>query len=291
MRLVTGAAGFIGYSLCRLLGPKNIIAADLFPVPDSIRAIRWKKLTDDGFICSSAPIPVLVDTYRPSTVFHMAAQPGVMQSIVDPHTTEDRNISLFIDVLESCKETGSKLIYASSSTVNAGMPISWYGLTKHTMERMADLPQWEEVQSVGLRLHTVYGPWGRPDMGIWKFTRALMNGETIYLYNRGWNSRDITYVYDVVRAIEKTEAINSGVFDVGAGNPITMEDLVYKLADILEVEPRIVLDKTVMGDMISTGAYPDPFMRATGWKPLYSTDEGLRLWVEWYKLYRNRYGD
>jgi len=237
--LVTGAAGFIGYHLAaRLLGEgRQVIGLDNLndyydPALKEARLERLEK--QDGFIfvridlADRRKMEALFATYGFGVVVHLAAQAGVRYSIENPHSYVDSNLVGFLHILEGCRHTGvDHLVYASSSSVygantampfsvhdNVDHPMSLYAATKkanelmaHTYSNLYDLP------TTGLRFFTVYGPWGRPDMALFKFTKNILAGEPIDVFNFGNHRRDFTYIDDiiegVVRVMEKTAERNS----------------------------------------------------------------------------------
>ena len=238
--LVTGAAGFIGYHLCdRLLreGCRVVGVDDLNDYYDPrLKRARLARLEGRaGFsfqklsIADRAAVPELFRAVRPSVVVNLAAQAGVRYSLENPHAYVDANLVGFTNILEGCRHTGVRhLVYASTSSVygantrmpfsvhdNVDHPVSLYAASKkanelmaHTYSHLFDLP------ATGLRFFTVYGPWGRPDMALFLFTRAILAGEPIRVFNHGRMERDFTYIDDIVEGVRRV------VDKVPQGDPV-----------------------------------------------------------------------
>ena len=259
--------------------------------------------------------------YRFDAVIHLAAQAGVRHSLHDPHAYADANVVGFLNILEGCRHTGCKhLIYASSSSVygantrmplrtsdNTDHPLSLYGATKKANELMAHAyASLFGLPATGLRFFTVYGPWGRPDMAMWLFTAAIMDGKPLKLFNNGRLRRDFTYIDDVteaiIRLVKRPPAPNpswSGdtpdpatsrapwrLYNVGNSRPVELLELVRlieqavgrpAIREFLPMQP---------GDVLETCADSADLERAVGFRPNTSIEDGTRLFVEWFRGYR-----
>ena len=242
-------------------------------------------------------------------MIHLAAQAGVRHSIDHPHAYADANLEGFLNVLEGCRHHGcGHLIYASSSSVygaNAKLPfsvddrtdhpVSLYAATKKANELMAySYSHLYRIPTTGLRFFTVYGPWGRPDMAIFLFTKAIVEGTPIRLFNHGKMQRDFTYIDDVTRGIlrlidhvpgsERGDgAPPARIYNIGNNRP---EDLMHVVA-LLEKELGREADKLMLpmqpGDVLTTFADIDDLTREVGFRPETSIEDGVRAFVAWYR--------
>ncbi|TDR90399.1 NAD-dependent epimerase/dehydratase family protein [Enterovirga rhinocerotis] len=333
--LVTGAAGFIGYHVCRRLleAGRTVVGVDNFdPYYDvALKEARATELALRGDARSSfrlerldladpAAAAALFEAVRPGLVIHLAAQPGVRHSLVDPGAYARANLTAFLNVLEGCRHHHARhLVYASSSSVygaNGKMPfgtadhvdhpLSLYGATKKSNELMAHAySSLFGLPTTGLRFFTVYGPWGRPDMAVYSFTRAIAEGRPIDLYNHGRMRRDFTYVDDIVEGLlriaervpgpdpawdpEAPDPASSDapyrVYNIGSDAPVTLEHLVATIER--EVGRKAIVDRLPIqpGDAEATWADIGPLERDTGFRPSTSIDEGIRAFVAWYRSY------
>jgi len=329
--LVTGAAGFIGYHLAaRLLGEgRQVIGLDNLndyydPALKEARLERLEK--QDGFIfvridlADRRKMEALFATYGFGVVVHLAAQAGVRYSIENPHSYVDSNLVGFLHILEGCRHTGvDHLVYASSSSVygantampfsvhdNVDHPMSLYAATKkanelmaHTYSNLYDLP------TTGLRFFTVYGPWGRPDMALFKFTKNILAGEPIDVFNFGNHRRDFTYIDDiiegVVRVMEKTAERNSDwssdapdpatsrapwrVYNIGNNQPVELMRYIEVIEDCLGKKAEKNLLPLQPGDVPDTYADVAALTEDVGYKPDTPIEEGVKKFVEWYREY------
>jgi UDP-glucuronate 4-epimerase len=323
--LVTGAAGFIGFHVARqlLAEGRSVVGLDnLSPYYDpALKQARLKMLREDsrfGFVqvdlADRASIDRLFAEYRFPAVVHLAAQAGVRHSIDHPHAYADANLEGFLNILEGCRHHECRhLLYASSSSVygantklpfsvkdNVDRPISLYAATKRANELMAhSYSHLYRLPTTGVRFFTVYGAWGRPDMAIFMFTKAITEGTPIKLFNHGRMRRDFTYIDDVARVVlklidrvpqgslqgSKGEAGNAParIYNVGNNRP---EDLRHVVA-VLERElgRKAVTEMLPMqpGDVPETFADIDDLMRDTGFRPQTSIEDGIRDFVAWYR--------
>lgn len=246
----------------------------------------------------------LMEEQKFDKVCNLAAQAGVRYSIDNPYAYIEANIVGFINILEGCRHFGVKhLVYASSSSVygknvkqpfstsdSVDNPISLYAATKKANELMAHTySHLYDIYTTGLRFFTVYGPWGRPDMAMYKFAEQMRRGEPIDVYNFGKMERDFTYISNIVegvcRVIYDPQQENYRVYNIGNNNPV---DLMYMI-ETLEKELGITAQKNFMplqpGDVPKTYADIDDLIRDHGYKPDTPIEEGIRNFVKWYKGY------
>ena len=318
--LVTGAAGFIGFHIARRLlaeGRKVIGLDNLNSYYDpALKRARLDILRgEQGFafeaidLADRASMAELFARRCFKRVIHLAAQAGVRHSIDHPHAYADANLEGFLNLLERCRRHGcGHLIYASSSSVygaNAKLPfsvddktdhpVSLYAATKKANELMAySYSHLYRIPTTGLRLFTVYGPWGRPDMAIFLFTKAIVEGTPIRLFNHGKMQRDFTYIDDVTRGILRLidhvpgsergdSAPPARIYNIGNSRS---EDLMHVVA-LLERELGREADKLMvpmqLGDVLTTFADIDDLTREVGFRPGTSIEIGIRAFVAWYR--------
>ncbi|MEK7285733.1 MAG: NAD-dependent epimerase [Nitrospirota bacterium] len=329
--LVTGAAGFIGSHLStRLLAEGHRVVGldnlnDYYDVQLKLdRVSRLKDNTRFGFvqldIANKEGVAALFSSSSFDRVYHLAAQAGVRYSLTNPHVYIESNLLGFLNILEGCRHhTISHLIYASSSSVYGGNtkmpfathdpadhPLSLYGATKKANELMAhSYSHLYNIPTTGLRFFTVYGPWGRPDMALFLFAKAIVEQKPIDVFNFGEMERDFTYIDDIVEGIVRvgenipTRAISPvdrvldpsqsfapyRVFNIGNHNPIS----ILALLDLLEKEMGKKTERRMLpmqpGDVPKTFANVDDLALVTGFVPKISIEEGVRRFVAWYKAY------
>lgn len=329
--LVTGAAGFIGYHVARRLleNGKQVVGLDNLnayydPKLKDARLAELAKFKGFEFVrldlADRAEIARLFTKRRFPYVVHLAAQAGVRHSLVDPHAYIDSNIVGFTNILEGCRHHGCKhLLYASSSSVygsntkmpfsiheNVDHPLSLYGASKKANELMAhSYAHLFKMPTTGLRFFTVYGPWGRPDMAMWIFAKAIAAGEPIRLFNHGNMRRDFTYVDDVVesivRLVDRAPAGNpnySGdapdpgssaapwrVYNIGNNDPVELLEVVRLLEEKIGKKAIRELVPMQPGDVPATFANVDDLMRDVGFKPATPIDVGIGRFIDWYRSY------
>lgn len=318
--LVTGAAGFIGFHVARALlaAGHEIIGLDNLNAyyDPALKQARLKVLlTEPQFsfvkadLADRAAIRALFAERRFPTVIHLAAQAGVRHSIEHPHDYVDANLEGFLNVLEGCRQSQcGHLLYASSSSVygaNAKLPfsvndrtdqpISLYAASKKANELMAHAySHLYRLPTTGLRFFTVYGPWGRPDMAIFLFTKAILEGRAIPLFNQGRMRRDFTYIDDVTRVMARLIAHVPGgdartaparIYNVGNHRP---EELLY-VVTLLERELDRVASKNLLpmqpGDVPETFADVTDLARDVGFQPDTPIEAGIQAFVAWYRSY------
>jgi UDP-glucuronate 4-epimerase len=329
--LVTGAAGFIGYHVCeRLLarGDRVIGVDSLSAYYDvGLKRARLARLTANPrfefWHRDLADRDVAADVFATAPVgrvVHLAAQPGVRHSIASPHTCAEANLTGFLNVLEGCRHARVEhLVFASSSSVygaNTAMPYAPARGADHPMSLYAATKKANEVMAhayssafglpvTGLRFFTVYGPWGRPDMALFLFTRALLAGDEIDLFNDGEMWRDFTYVDDVaeglVRALDRPAASDAAwsggdpnpatsyapyrIYNIGNHAPVRLTDVIALLERHLGVRARTRLCPMQPGDVPATFADVSDFTRDFGRLPHTPPAEGVRRFVRWYRMY------
>ncbi len=329
--LVTGSAGFIGFHLSRKLLDRgySVIGVDNL---NDYYDVRLKKsrleilLGHSGFtftqaeLADRATINETFARHSPTCVVNLAAQAGVRYSLVNPHAYLESNLHGFLNILEACRhnQTGH-LIYASSSSVygankkmpfsvhhNVDHPISLYAASKKANELMAHTySALYNLPTTGLRFFTVYGPWGRPDMALFLFTKAILEGRPIDVYNHGKMKRDFTYVDDIVESIARLvpkvpepdpqwSGMNPDpsssfapyrLYNIGNNSPI-------ELLKFIEVIEEKIGKKAVMnfmplqdGDVPETYADVDDLMREVDFKPSTPIEEGVGKFIDWYREY------
>lgn len=317
--LVTGAAGFIGFHVARTLlaeGRRVVGLDNLNTYYDpSLKQARLDMLrASDGFefvqadLADRTAISQSFARHRFATVIHLAAQAGVRHSIEQPNDYADANLEGFVNILEGCRRNGcGHLLYASSSSVYGAntkvpfavgdptdRPVSLYAATKKANELMAySYSHLYRLPVTGLRFFTIYGPWGRPDMAIFLFTRAIVEGKPIKLFNYGNMRRDFTYIDDVTRVVSRLvdqtpREGNDGspparIYNVGNNHPEELSRVVALLEK--ELGRTAVKDMLPMqpGDVMETFADVSDLMRVTGFRPQTPIEEGLRRFVTWYR--------
>ncbi len=329
--LITGAAGFIGSALAlRLLERGDEVVGidnlnDYYDVGLK-RARLERTLAYDGFTDVRASledreaIERVFSEHEPQRVVNLAAQAGVRYSLENPHVYVDTNLVGFLHVLEGCRHTGVEhLVFASSSSVygantrmpfsihhNVDHPLSLYAATKKANELMAHTyAHLYRLPMTGLRFFTVYGPWGRPDMALFKFTRAILADEPIDVFNYGNHRRDFTYIDDIVEGVIRTldhvaepnpewngDAPDPGtsaapyrLYNIGNQNPVELRRYIELLEEALGRKARQNLLPLQPGDVPDTYADVEDLVRDVGYRPKTPVEEGVRRFVDWYRDY------
>ena len=335
--LVTGAAGFIGFHLSKRLldigdtvvGIDNLnsyydvnLKKARLAILENYRNFHFIKMDianqQDMKKLFHPDTPNQPDT--PDYVIHLAAQAGVRYSLENPHAYIDSNLVGFTNILEGCRHNKVKhLVFASSSSVygantmmpfsihhNVDHPISLYAATKKANELMAHTyASLYNIPCTGLRFFTVYGPWGRPDMAMFLFTKAILEGRSIDVFNHGKMKRDFTYIDDiiegVVRIIDKipqpdpewngnnpdpgTSFAPYKIYNIGNNNPVDLMKFISILEDYLGKKAQKNFLPMQPGDVPATCADVDDLMKDVGFKPETPLKEGIKKFVEWYKEY------
>jgi UDP-glucuronate 4-epimerase len=331
--LITGAAGFIGFHLSKKLLEEDYQVIGIDNLNDyydpGLKKARLEILcSHNNFsfhkvdLKDKAEIDNIFETYKPTHVVNLAAQAGVRYSIENPYAYVDSNLIGFMNILEACRNYPVKhLIYASSSSVyggnkvapfstshNVDHPVSLYAATKKSNELMAHTySHLYGIPTTGLRFFTVYGPWGRPDMAYFSFTRDIIAGKPIKVFNHGKMERDFTYIDDIIegilRLIDKIPAANKNwdetkddistsfapyeIYNIGNNQPVSL----MRFINILEEKIGKVAEKIYMdmqpGDVLKTYADVSDLQKDIGFKPSTSLEQGLAEFVRWYKDYYN----
>lgn len=332
--LITGTAGFIGFHLTRLLLEDNheIVGIDNINdyydtelKKDRLRQTGIEEIKENELVTSSKNsnyrfikadlenrevIEQLFESEQFDAVINLAAQAGVRYSLDHPHAYIDSNIVGFLNILEGCRHTNvSHLLYASSSSVygsnkelpfktsdNVDHPVSLYAATKKSNELMAHTySHLYGIPTTGLRFFTVYGPWGRPDMALFIFTKAMKEGRPIKVFNHGDMSRDFTYVDDIVEGLRrllpkapsstKESSAPYQLFNIGYGSPVSLMDFIHEIEENLGIEADKNLMDIQPGDVPATWADVDSLYDLTGFRPQVSVKEGVKKFINWYKKY------
>ncbi len=334
--LVTGAAGFIGFHLTKRLLKEGIEVIGLDNINDyyetSLKEARIKTLhsiSDELRVPFSLRIGGIEDreflrnifaTQKIEIVVNLAAQAGVRHSLKKPHDYINSNIVGFTNILECCRESPvSHLLYASSSSVYGGNtnmpfkesngvdhPVSLYAATKRANELMAHTySHLFGIPATGLRFFTVYGPWGRPDMALFLFTRSILEKKPIKIFNNGKMSRDFTFIDDVCeslfRLIDKPPAASDSfdkknpdpskswsphqIFNIGNSNPTPLMEYIYALEDSLGIKAEKIFLPMQPGDVADTSADTSYLEEWVHFKPSTSVQDGVRKFVDWYKSF------
>jgi UDP-glucuronate 4-epimerase len=329
--LITGAVGFIGFHVAqRLLKQgRDVVGIDnvnAYYDPALKEARRFELAKSKNFrfarvdVADRAAMSALFEEHRFPRVVHLAAQAGVRYSLLDPFAYVDSNLTGFATILEGCRHNGCRhLLYASSSSVyglntkmpfsvhdNVDHPLSLYGASKKANELMAHAyAHLFGLPATGLRFFTVYGPWGRPDMAMWIFAKAILAGQPIKLFNNGNMRRDFTYVDDVVESVVRlidrpaiADPAFSGaspdpgsssalwrVYNIGNNKPVELLEVVRLLEEAIGKKAKRELLPIQPGDVPATYADIDDLMRDVGFRPATSIADGIARFVEWYRAY------
>jgi UDP-glucuronate 4-epimerase len=318
--LVTGAAGFIGMHLAHRLREDGaeVVAVDSFdPYYDvALKHARAARLLKLGVRCEAldladaAATAAFFRSAQVTHVAHLAAQPGVRYSLVNPAAYLRNNVDAFGAVLEGCRHGGVEhLVYASSSSVyganhtlpfsedqNVDHPVSLYAATKKANELMAhSYSHLYRMPATGLRFFTVYGPWGRPDMSPMLFTRAMLEGRPIKVFNYGRMQRDFTYIDDIVEGVvrvlsrppvaETSNVAPSAIYNIGNHTAVELETFISELERLLGVRAIREYEPLQPGDVPATFASIERLAAATGFAPSTPLHVGLASFVQWYREY------
>lgn len=331
--LVTGAAGFIGFHLIKAILETDLSARDYFIVgidnindyyDTDLKEARLRILGEisdpESFtfikldLADREAMSELFSTYQFDIVINLGAQAGVRYSIENPSAYIDSNVVGFVNILEGCRHHDIKhLIYASSSSVYGmnikqpfttadcvDFPISLYAATKKSNELMAhSYSHLYNIPTTGLRFFTVYGPYGRPDMAYFSFTKKILAGEPINVFNNGDMQRDFTYIDDIVNGIIRiinkapspqhstitTAAAPYKIYNIGNNQPVTLRRFITAIEDACGKKAQENLLPMQAGDVPITYADIDELVEDIGFKPETSIEEGIKQFVDWYQRY------
>jgi UDP-glucuronate 4-epimerase len=330
--LVTGSAGFIGSGVVRALlerGDEVVGLDNLNAYYDvELKKARLARFADHprythirADLEDRAAMEAAFEHHAPQRVVHLAAQAGVRYAAENPHAYVDSNVTGFLHVLEGCRHHGVEhLVYASTSSVygaNTAMPFSEHQSTEHPLTLYAATKKANEqmahcyahlygIPSTGLRSFTVYGPWGRPDMALFLFTRAILAGEPIKVFNHGRHKRSFTYVDDIVEGVVRTldqlpqkdpswsgqqpDPAASGVapyrlYNIGNEQPVELMRYIEVLEQCLERKAEMHMLPLQPGDVPDTEADVSDLVAAVGYRPRVSVEEGVAAFVRWYRAY------
>lgn len=329
--LVTGCAGFIGFHVCRRLLDRGSEVTGLDNLNEfydpALKAARLDQLTQrPNFRFIRVDLkdrPAIAQAFRDTdfnAVVNLAAQAGVRHSLKDPNSYVDSNLAGFCNVLEGCRHSGVKhLVFASSSSVygaNTRLPFSTHDACDHPVSLYAATKKANELMAhayahlyglpvTGLRFFTVYGPWGRPDMMLFLFTRAIVAGEAIEVFNSGNMLRDYTYIDDaaesVLRVLDRVPARNpawSGdrpdpatsiapyrIYNVGGNQPVDLLTMIHLIEAKLGRKAILHMKPIQPGDVPATRAESADLLRDTGFAPSHPVESGVGRFVDWYRSY------
>ena len=305
--LVTGAAGFIGSQLCDRLQKRGLVVKGLDNFNDhlytpSLKRDRMVHFDIDTWGCDlrdEIKVEALLREFQPDTIVHLAAMAGVRDSLGKEKSYHQNNIDATQNLIDVCKKhlPETRIVYASTSCVYAGSPVPWvegkesgkqlnaYGYTKWANECQM---QSSGLDTVGLRFFTVYGPWGRPDMALFDFTKNILDGNEITVYNYGDMKRDFTYVDDILDGIEivlDNNDIESGeIFNIGRGEQVALMDFINEIEKNTGKEAIKNLAPKHPADTLETWSDTSK-LGALGYQPKVSIAEGVERFYDWYKTY------
>lgn len=323
--LITGAAGFIGFHLSKNLSESGnqVLGLDNLNsyYSQKLKKDRINRLKNKNFnflkidLKDKIKLKNIIKKFKPHFVFHLAAQAGVRFSLLKPQNYIDNNITAFQNILDLSKDYNVKMfIYASSSSVygnnkhnilseksDTGMPISPYGVSKKSNEMMASAySSLYNLPTLGFRFFTVYGPWGRPDMSLFKFVDNIFKNKKIEIYNNGNHKRDFTYIDDVVSALAKSifvflsekkikkffkKKIPFLILNISGNKTISLMNYVNLISKKIGRKPKIKFKKLQLGDVVKTTADISNTKKILGYNPKTSLSKGVTAFINWYKKY------
>jgi UDP-glucuronate 4-epimerase len=330
--LVTGTAGFIGSHVAQVLLARGDEVVGIDNLNDyydvSLKQARLARLLDrPGYVhvtadlADRAAMEQVFATHRPQRVVNLAAQAGVRYAAENPHVYVGSNVTGFLHVLEGCRQQGVEhLVYASTSSVygaNRAMPFSEHAATEHPLTLYAATKKANEMMAhsyahlygipcTGLRFFTVYGPWGRPDMALFLFTRAILEGRPIRVFNHGRHKRSFTYIDDIVEGVvrtldrvpgkdpdwsgERPDPATSGVapyrlYNIGNEQPVELLRYIEVLEDCLGRKAQMDMLPLQPGDVPDTEADVSDLVANVGYRPVVPVEEGVANFVRWYRDY------
>jgi UDP-glucuronate 4-epimerase len=321
--LITGCAGFIGFHLCNEILKKNpkykIFGIDnlnhYYDVKLKKERLKILKKNNKFFfhqfdITNKKKVKYLFKKNNFYSVINLAAQAGVRYSLTNPDSYINNNIKGFLNIIEECKNYKiNHLIYASTSSIyggndsfpfkenqNTDKPLQLYAVTKKTNELMAHAySSLYQLPSTGLRFFTVYGPWGRPDMSLFMFTKNILEKKPIKVFNNGIHIRDFTYVTDIVNSIIKlipkkpmtyfdsSKGIPYRILNIGSDNPIKLMYFIKLIEKNLDMKAKIKFETLQLGDVKATKSDSTYLKRIINYKPATSIEDGVKNFIDWYK--------
>lgn len=330
--LITGVAGFIGFHLAKRFLKENFSVIGLDNLNDyysvELKKDRLKQINSEQFkfyhldLADAQKLEELFQKENPDYVINMAAQAGVRYSLINPKAYVESNLVGFVNLLECCRHYKVKhLIFASSSSVyglntktpfsihhNVDHPISLYAASKKANELMAHTYAYlYNLPCTGLRFFTVYGPWGRPDMALFLFTKAILEDKPIKVFNYGQMERDFTYIDDIVEGVYRltnyipkpnpnwsgdnpdpaTSPAPYKVYNIGNNNPVKLLDFIAAIEKALGKEAKKEFLPLQPGDVPKTFADIDDLAKDVGFSPSTPIEKGIAKFIEWYKQYYN----
>jgi UDP-glucuronate 4-epimerase len=308
--LITGAAGFIGSQLMNRLRSKGATVLGIDNYNDhlyepQLKVDRTQHFELDIKVCDLRDYDTLkkiIDTFSPDQIVHLAAHAGVRDSFGKERAYHSNNIDGTQNLIEICKGTTIRIVYASTSSVYGETPIpdeGWtedlttakqrnaYAYTKYINELQFAI---SGVRNVGLRFFTVYGPWGRPDMALFQFTKKTLDNQSIDVYNYGNMKRDFTYVEDIIDGIEiilqKDDIETNEIFNIGYGAQVDLMDFVKAIGDNVGHEAQVNLAPRHPADTLETWSNTEK-LQELGYKPTTDIETGVANFYEWYKEYHS----
>ena len=316
--LVTGCAGFIGFHVCKMLieNKYDVIGIDnlneYYDVNLKLNRLAILRTTSSSYFkftkldfTSSNDLHIYFQENKPEKVIHLGAQAGVRHSLGYPQDYIDNNITGFLNILECCNQYNIKqLLYASSSSVYGhekempfneaqpcNTPANFYAVTKKCNEGMAySYYKLYGLKTIGFRFFTAYGEWGRPDMALFLFTKNIMKGKPIDVYNNGNMERDFTYVGDIIEGIKllmenKKDFNDMHIFNIGCGKPTKLMDFIKEIELKLGKKAIINYMPMQLGDIPKTWCSANSLEEAIGYKPTTTIKEGISKFIDWYVNY------
>ena len=314
--LVTGCAGFIGFHLTKRLSENNYNIIGIDNLNDYYDVVIKESrldilLNNNQFsfykvdLCNTSELSKIFKNNKIDFIIHLAAQAGVRYSLENPSAYIDSNIIGFMNILGECKKYNLNIIYASSSSVYGDSkqfplseeeickkPLSLYGASKLFNELAAySYSHLYNISSIGLRFFTVYGPWGRPDMALFKFTKNIMENKKIDVYNKGNHSRSFTYIDDIVDAIESLleNYISKNnfydVLNIGGEKSIQLMNFIKIIENKLGLKAKINFMPKQLGDIEKTESDCSKITSLVNYKPKVSIEDGISNFIDWYKEY------
>ncbi len=314
--VVTGHLGFIGFHLTKRLLELGIDVTGIDNKNDyydqSLKESRGKILSeinkgsyiDVRYDISNKDVVKVLEENAPDVIVNLAAQAGVRHSLTKPHDYVTNNINSFLNILEFLKDNNkTKLLYASTSSIYGGLtdypfheelntnkPLQFYAVTKQTNEMMAKAyANLYDISSIGFRFFTVYGPWGRPDMSLFLFTKSILEGKPIDVFNMGQHKRDFTFVDDIVEGLvtsiccrPKFKLQRSEIFNLGCGKVEPLMKFINEIEKSLNKEAKINFLPLQKGDVEMTSADISKMNKYYGFKPKTNIGKGIKEFVNWY---------